>query len=107
MSKMVLRLQNKSMEDCWINASLQLVLTGFDFIQKCSINGSQMWELLIQLKMQKKDVPLDPLPIIQLFLEKERDRVLNTGGQLCLAFKKEIDNIGQQDARDFFVCIRE
>ena len=24
-----------------------------------------------------------------------------------MAFKKEIDNIGQQDARDFFVCIRE
>ena len=39
-SKMVRRFQNKSMEDCWLNASLQLVLTGLDFFQKCSINGS-------------------------------------------------------------------
>ena len=111
MSKMVRRFQNKSMEDCWLNASLQLVLTGLDFIQECSINGSQMWELLIQLKIHEKEVPLDPLPIKQLILEKERDRVLNTGGQLCLAFGKEAiqvdQNIGQQDARDFFVCIRE
>ena len=109
---MIRRFENRSFEDCWLNATLQLILTGLDFLQDYSLNGSQIWEILMNLKNQAKDIPLSPLPIKRLLLEKDQDKVLNTGGkrsQLYLTNQsmQHTLSIGQQDARDFFVCIRE
>ena len=112
MSHMIRRFENRLLEDCLINATLQLILTRLDFMQDCSLDGSQIWEMLVNLKNQTKETPLNPLTIKEILLEKEKDKVLNAGGQRSQIYltnqsMQHKQSIGQQDARDFFVCIRE
>ena len=109
-SKTVRRFENRFAEDCWMNATLQLMLTGLDHAQECKTHGSQLWEVLMCLKNQDFEISLDPSPIKQILLSRENERVLNTGGHSSQLFEHNPSDqdlrIGQQDARDFFICIR-
>ena len=112
--KTVRRFENRFAEDCWMNSTLQLILTGLDHAKDCSTHGSQLWEILMFMKNDDFETPLDPSPIKQLLVSKETERVLNNAGhcsQLFLTdetYQNESNlRIGQQDARDFFICIQE
>jgi ubiquitin C-terminal hydrolase len=57
---------------------------------------------------------LDPSPIKNLILTKDRERIFNTGGQTSQLFLTNTSNhietnqqIGQQDARDFLISLKE
>ena len=55
-------------------------------MQERSGNGSQLWEFLMTLKMQNDGRTLNPLSIKNLTLAKDRENILNTGGQRSQLF---------------------
>ena len=97
-----------------MNSTLQLLLTGLDHAEECSIHGSPLWDILMYLKNQDKITPLDPSPVKMLLLTKESQRISSNERLKNKLFSSIEDHpldlnlrIGQQDARDFFICIKE
>ena len=111
------------MESCWLNSCMQLVLAAFDHLTELATNGSPLWKLLIQYKMKDEGDIINPLEIRDLLLAKERDRILlkgvrsenrlfhyantNSTNEYRLKSLSEASRIGQQDCKDFFVCIEQ
>ena len=111
------------MESCWLNSCMQLVLAAFDYTSDLATNGSVLWKLLIQYQMKDDGEIVDPLEIRDILLAKERDRIIqkgvrpvnrlfhyadtNTTNESRLRSLSEASRIGQQDCKDFFVCIEQ
>ena len=94
------RFDNKSLEDCWMNSTLQLILTGMDHLQECVNHGSSLWKALILMKNEDKQKALNPLPVKELVVSKENQRIRDE--QLIVNYNLQI---GQQDAKDFFYLL--
>ena len=91
--------------------------------QELQNEGSPLWEHLIWLIWKKDLEPLDPIPIRNIVIAKERARVLkqniaphnrlfDLGDQEIFAQKNLLVNqsksrMGQQDCKDFFICLAE
>ena len=115
--------KNMDSESCWINSCLQLVLAGLDHKMNIINNGSQLWEYLIWLQKKEKSRPLDPLPVRNLMINKEKQRIIfeniapvnrlfDLGSQEVfteqnLLIDPSRKNLGQQDCKDFFICLAE
>lgn len=111
------------MESCWLNSCMQLVLAAFDHSSELVTNGSPLWKLLTQYKMKDEGDIINPLEIRDLLLATERDRILlkgvrpenrlfhyantNSTNEDRLKSLSEASRIGQQDCKDFFVCIEQ
>ena len=96
------RFFNKSLEDCWMNSTLQLILTGMDHLQSCADHGSILWNALIFLKNEDKGKPLNPLLVKEVVVTKENQRIC--AEQLIPNLRLQY---GQQDAKDFLICLKQ
>ena len=108
---------------CWMNSCLQLVLAALDHSNELSNEGSDLWKLLLSLKGDDDSQTLNSLPVRDLLLEKELQRITETNvppGQRLFHFagtrqtkKRYLQNLstdkgyGQQDCKDFFFCLEE
>ena len=108
------RFSNRLLEDCWMNSTLQMILTGLDHFHRGSEHGSSLWSTLIYLKNQDKQKALDPLPVKKLLLSRENERTLSEIGNQNMVLQtagnrapNRLLEIGQQDAKDFFVCLKQ
>ena len=108
------RFHNKLLEDCWMNSTLQMILTGLDHLSGLTDNGSTLWSTLIYLKNQDKQKALDPLPVKKLLISKENARLQDDIGNPLMIFQpagnrvpNQLLQIGQQDAKDFFICLKQ
>ena len=113
---------NPDFENCWINSCLQMVLTAFEYSSGLKENGSNLWNELITLLKKGKADSLSPLTIRDIIITVEKERIrrenivpLNRLFDLGLPEVFESRNhlvntarrnrIGQQDCKDFFVCL--
>ena len=108
------RFNNKLLEDCWMNSTLQMILTGLDHLEELTNNGSTLWSTLIYLKNQDKQKSLDPLPVKKLLVSKENARIQENIGNPHMVLQpagnrvpNQMLQIGQQDAKDFFICLNQ
>ena len=115
--------RNPLMESCWLNSCMQLVFAALDHTSELATNGSPLWKLLTQFKMKEAVEIINPLEIRDMLLAKERDRILLNGvrpenrlfhyadtnimNKSRLKSLSEASRIGQQDCKDFFVCIEQ
>ena len=117
------KFKNLDNESCWINSCLQLILTAMDHEQDLTQDGSPLWEHLIWLKKKENSESLDPIPIRNIILAKEKERIIkhniapdnrlfDLGQQEVfqeknLLVNQDMQRIGQQDCKDFFICLAE
>ena len=110
-------------ETCWINCCLQLVLAALDHKENCAASGSLLWDHLVMLKEKGKTRALNALPIRNIIIQQEvkryqKENILPHNGlfQIPGITDSELHNnllqqdnrsIGQQDAKDFFICLLE
>eukprot|EP00092_Neocalanus_flemingeri_P022722 GFUD01024642.1.p1 GENE.GFUD01024642.1~~GFUD01024642.1.p1 ORF type:complete len:2733 (+),score=580.47 GFUD01024642.1:994-8199(+) len=116
--------KNPDSESCWINSCLQLVLTAMEHKAICAETGSPLWEHLIWLMRKGKSTSLNPIPIRDLIITKEKQRIIegniapinrlfDLGHQEVFDDRNLLMNpstsqrIGQQDSKDFFICLAE
>ena len=94
-----------------------------DHQQELSYNGSPLWEHLIWIMKKGNSEPLDPIQIQNIILAKEKERVVkhniaplnrmfDLGQQEIfqeknLLVKQNLQRMGQQDCKDFFICLAE
>ena len=112
---------NPNMESCWLNSCMQLVLTALDHSIANHENGSSLMKLFIEFQNSDQTKPLNPLVIRDVLLEAEvsrinsgniqpQDRYFQFAGSQTTNLKhlkklSETRNIGQQDCKDFFLCL--
>ena len=116
--------ENPDFESCWINSCLQMILTSLDHSSSVEENGSPLWNQLILLKKKGKSSSLDPLPIRDIIINNEKERILRQNiaplnrlfdlGSVevfqetsILMDPSTIRRLGQQDCKDFFICLSE
>ena len=115
--------RNPDMESCWLNSCMQLTLAALDHTEDVAANGSDLWELLIAHKTKDSEQILNPLNVRNILIEKERERIsmnnilpenrlfhfagTNTKSLRQLKLMSESSRIGQQDCKDFFICLQE
>ena len=115
--------RNAGMENCWLNSCMQLTITALDHTDEVPSNGSILWELLISYKLEDTEQILNPLNVRNILIEKERERIsaynilpenrlfhfagTNTKSSRQLKLMSESSRIGQQDCKDFFICLQE
>ena len=111
------------MESCWLNSCMQLTLAALDHTNEVSPNGSVLWELLMSYKVEDTEQILNPLVVRDILIEKERERIsannilpenrlfhfagTQTKSSRQLKLLSESSRIGQQDCKDFFICLQE
>ena len=95
-----------------------------DHKQFISDTGSPLWEHLTWLFNKGKSTSLDPMPIRNLIIGKEKQRILKdeiapmnrlfdlghrefTEERNILIYPSSLQRIGQQDCKDLFICIGE
>ena len=109
------RFLNKDNATCWLNTNLQLVLTAFDFENNLERNGSSLWKNLIALKNMDSCIVLDPSEVKTNLIKTEKRRMRQTNIRAENAVFNldnsddafNINSVGQQDAKDFWMCIDE
>ena len=109
------RFLNKDNATCWLNTNLQLVLTAFDFENNLERNGSSLWKNLIALKNMDSSIVLDPSEVKTNLIKTEKRRMRQTNIRAENAVFNldnsddafNINSVGQQDAKDFWMCIDE
>ena len=87
-----------------------------DFEEAISQNESELWQKLIALKRATSSNPLDPADIKRCLIMTEKNRSESSNilpenqlfsvGNLSLQNLKQM-KIGQQDAKEFFMCLDE
>ena len=112
------------MESCWINSCLQLILTMIDHTDHFEQIGSPLWNNLMKLIHENNSSALNPIPVRDILIEKERDRIIRQNiapvNRLFDLGSSEIfkernlllesfshQSLGQQDCKDFFICLAE
>ena len=112
---------NTDQESCWINSCLQALLSVIHHGDSVSKNGSTLWELLLWYKGKDSNVVIDPTEVKDLFYNMEKQRIVNANvnpqarlfhfansiSQTLEELDVEILQSGQQDCKDFFICIEE
>jgi len=109
------RFLNRDNATCWLNTSLQLVLCAFDFEDNLERNGTLLWKNLIALKDMDSSSVLDPSEVKTNLITTEKRRMRKTNilpenALFNLSNSDDavnINSIGQQDARDFWMCLDE
>ena len=116
------RFVNVDMETCWLNACLQLVLTGLDHSILVRNFTSELGEELTQLQLSRTDSPLDPTGIKHILVTAEDTRIATRISELSVEIHhpdeielrtQNIEDLrlnlisGQQCVRDFFLCLNE
>ena len=116
--------KNPNMESCWLNSCMQLILAALDHSQMdYAENASFLMRQLLKFQRQDFSMPQNPLPIRDLLLRAEISRICNEdvlpqnrlfqyAGTNSKSFNQlksysENQRIGQQDCKDFFICIAE
>ena len=108
---------------CWLNSVLQAVLIVLDHDQDApAVNDpSPLYIALLSLKQQDLSSALDPSPIKDIIYEAERQRILTdkvipqnrlfhfAGTKSMTGYQLARERLagGQQDCKDFFVCLKE
>ena len=106
-----------------MNSCLQLVLAALDHSNDLSNEGSELWKMLLTLKDCDESQSLSSLPVRDLLLKKELDRITETDvppahrlfhyagtKQRNKRYLKALSSekgFGQQDCKDFFYCLEE
>ena len=116
--------RNPDAESCWVNSCLQMVLTAMDYTEKPEENGSPLWNELIYLQQKGKSTSLNPLKVRDIIIQAEKNRIrrdnivplnrlfplenMEMSKNRDTMHKNSRDNrIGQQDCKDFFICLSE
>ena len=90
----------------------------FDYRNDC---GSTLWELLLWYKGYDSNARINPIEVKELLYSRERQRIIqgnvppqsrlfhfaNTTSTIPEELDYQIMQRGQQDCKDFFVCIEE
>ena len=114
---------NPDNETCWLNSCLQLMLALLDHsAQTFQAEKSELLRFMISLK-NSGGTTLNPLPIRDLVMKVERNRIISEKvvpdnrlfhyyGTSTKDIKKlekisEDSTYGQQDCKDFFICLNE
>ena len=98
-------------------------LTAMDYQRDLAQNGTPLWEHLIWLQRKSNLEPLDPIPLRNIIMAKEKDRILKDNiapinrlfdlGQHEIFHDENLlidpntQRMGQQDCKDFFICLAE
>ena len=118
------RFKNPDSESCWMNSCLQLILIGMDYQKDLIQNGSPLWEHLIWLHKKGCSESLNPIPIRDIIISKEKQRILEENiapinrlfdlgmeaifpDRNLLIDPQNSKRIGQQDCKDFFICLSQ
>ena len=111
------RILNKDNETCWLNSVLQIVLTAFDYKSNMAGQGSELWQQLVAVKDLDSTVIIDPTVIKRTLISAEVKRIKNFDvaaiNMLFLLRNQpnlnnvDINALGQQDSRDFFLALDE
>ena len=106
---------------CWLNSSLQLVLTALDHSNVCRYFSSELGKELISLKSSQKEY-LDATNVKHILVSAEDLRIATRISQISDEIKdphilrRRLENIedlrlnlisGQQCVRDFLLCITQ
>ena len=68
--------ENYDSESCWLNSCLQLVLTAIEQTGYFEEDRSLLWCQLIKLINNGKSPSLDPIPIRDIIMTREREQIL-------------------------------
>ena len=112
---------NEDAESCWLNSCLQVLLSLFDHDENLPSTGSTFYELLLWLWNNPSNEPLDPISIRDLLYATEKQRIVlknippanrlfhyfGTQSYSVEELEMEQNARGQQDCKDFFICIEE
>ena len=103
-----------------MNSCLQVILTAIDHLEDIVETGSPLWDHLLWLQSKGHSIALDPTDIKQLILNTERERIASNNipqnnmlfdlGNLDIFSDQgnlSVNQIGQQDCREFFCCLDE
>ena len=113
--------KNLDAESCWINSCLQALLTSLDHCRDVSSLRSPLGDILLWLKDSVKRECLDPSIVKELIYAQEKQRIVtnkvspesrlfhfsNTISFGPDELELEIQPRGQQDSKDFFICLNE
>ena len=112
---------NNDQESCWMNSCLQTMLAVLDHLDVLDYSGSTFWELLLWYKGMDTNTPINPQEIKELLYSRERQRIIernvspqfrlfhfaNTTSIVPDEIDLQLNQGGQQDCKDFFICIEE
>ena len=68
-------LKNPNLESCWTNSCLQLVLVAMDHQENLIQTGSPLWAHLVWLQKKGNSQSLNPIPIRDIVIAKEKQRI--------------------------------
>ena len=118
------RFQNPDMATCWLNACLQLILTGISLDEYTATNSftSELGQELLRLYSISEKEPLDPSHIKEIMIATEDTRIATRLSEISYQvinksllerrsaqirdMRLDLGN-GQQCVRDFFICMNE
>ena len=116
-------IRNPDNESCWLNSCTQLTLAALEHSDKIQNTQSTLMNHLKQCLQQNNSTAIDPIPIRNILLEAEITRIVtqnpipenrlfhyyrtNTRSYDELCKLSERNRIGQQDCKDYFVCLQE
>ena len=112
---------NVDQESCWMNSCLQTMFAVLDHSDDLNYFGTTLFELLLWYKGMDTNTPINPLEIKELLYTRERQRIIerNVSPQFRLfhyantttidpdELDLQINHRGQQDCKDFFICLEE
>ena len=111
---------NQDLASCWMNSCLQSLLCVLDNVEELQTSGTELWESLFYLKNQAKTTPIDPGVIKEILYRIEKQRIIyfginpesrlfhfNMTNALTFAELNMVQPGGQQDCKDFFLCLAE
>ena len=112
---------NLDQDSCWMNSCLQSMLAVLEHTDNVSYSRSTFMELLQWYKGMDSKTPINPQEIKELLYSRERQRIIerkvrpqqrlfhfaNTTSTNATELDFQLNRRGQQDCKDFFVCIGE
>ena len=112
---------NFDQDSCWMNSCLQSMLAVLDHAEDMKTTGSTLLELLLWYKGMSSSTPINPSEVKDLMYSRERQRIIerhvmpqqrlfhfaNTTSYDAEELDFQSNRRGQQDCKDFFVCIGE
>ena len=112
---------NSDQESCWMNSCLQSMLAVLDHTDDLKGSGTTFWELLLWYKGMSSSTAINPQEIKELLYSRERQRIIemNVSPQFRLfhfanttstdpdELDLQLNQRGQQDCKDFFICLEE
>ena len=116
-------IRNPDNESCWLNSCTQITLAAMEYSNNLDESQSTLMNQLKLCLQQDHSSVIDPIPIRNILIEAERTRIVidnvipenrlfhfyrtNTRNYDQLCKLSERNRIGQQDCKDYFVCLKE